>query len=155
MDYFDTRLNEIAGDRAPEIRKRIQQRASMKRQRERVAERGYIPETWAQQTIWDARRRAKRGGLPITIDSVWVRTRMEAIGHKCELTGIPFGDENHNGAHKRPFMPSLDRIDARRGYTPENVRIVCVAINTLLQDWGDAVFIRITSAIGARSEAKG
>lgn len=66
---------------------------------------------------------------------------------RCAVSRIPFSTWWPDGAHKRPYMPSIDRIDARGGYTIDNVRIVCVAINTLLQDWGDVVYRAIVREI--------
>lgn len=140
MEYFEQRLREIGGE---EARRRAIRRESMRRYRVRAAEAGYEPDIWARQTIWDARRRAKKAGLPMTIDSAWVLDRLEKIVGRCEVSGVPFSDENPGRAHKRPFMPSLDRINCEGGYTPDNVRIVCVAVNTLLQDWGDGVFMTL------------
>lgn len=142
--HFERRLVELAGPDA--LAKRAQQRAAMKRLRARAADNGYEPERWAAITIWDARRRAKGAGLAITIDSEWVRRRLDQIGHRCEVSGIVFSHENPTQAHKRPFMPSLDRIDCRVGYVPENVRIVCVSVNMLLQDWGIEVYRRLIAA---------
>ena len=50
----------------------------------------------------------------------------------CELTGVEF-----NTRDRRKFnSPSIDRIDSSRGYTPDNIRIVCFAINAAMCDWG-------------------
>lgn len=46
----------------------------------------------------------------------------------------------------RPFAPSLDRIDARKGYTTDNVRLVAWVVNHALGDWGEEVFAKIARA---------
>lgn len=40
---------------------------------------------------------------------------------------------------KNPYSPSIDRIDSRIGYTKSNCRIVCVAANYAMNEWGDSV----------------
>tara|TARA_R110002020_G_scaffold198231_2_gene399472 strand:- start:6901 stop:7320 length:420 start_codon:yes stop_codon:yes gene_type:complete len=49
------------------------------------------------------------------------------INRHCPILGIPFevGSKNwHNS-------PSLDRIDNRRGYEPDNVIVVCMMANSI------------------------
>lgn len=67
---------------------------------------------------------------------------IKADGH-CMLTGIRFTDEKPDGAKKKLWRPSIDRIDSSRGYTPDNVRLICVAANIALQDHGDDVFAKL------------
>lgn len=55
---------------------------------------------------------------------------------RCEVTGITF-DVRRIGRGRRPFLPSLDRIQSGGCYTVENCRLVCVAANMLLGEWGD------------------
>lgn len=54
----------------------------------------------------------------------------------CMLTGIPFDITAYPGASRRPFAPSLDRINSHEGYTPRNVRLVCVIVNYAMNQWG-------------------
>lgn len=43
-------------------------------------------------------------------------------------------------------MPSIDRIDTTRGYTPDNVRLVCAAVNLALNQFGEGIFFRIVTS---------
>jgi hypothetical protein len=102
---------------------------------------------WARQAVRDARKRAKKTAIPFTIDAAWVLRRLEQQSYRCALSRLEFSARRTRlASHKRPFMPSLDRVDCSKGYTKRNVRILCVAINTLLQDWGDEVFHEIIRA---------
>lgn len=65
---------------------------------------------------------------------------------RCELTGIRFELGAIEGAYRRPFAPSLDRIMSGGAYEFGNVRLVCCAVNAALSDWGLAVFERMTTA---------
>lgn len=106
---------------------------------------------WAEMAASGARKRAKLRGIDCSINVEWILERLRSQAYRCALSGIEFSQETLGTAHKRPFMPSLDRIECSIGYTPGNSRIVCVAVNMLLQDWGDAVFIAIVN--GSRNRA--
>lgn len=47
--------------------------------------------------------------------------------YKCKQTGIPLDFTSMQG--KRPFGPTIDRIDNSKGYTIDNVQIVCNIYN--------------------------
>jgi len=46
----------------------------------------------------------------------------------------------------RLYVPSLDRIVAGRGYTTDNARIVLLAVNVMLSDWGADVFEQVANS---------
>lgn len=62
----------------------------------------------------------------------------------CELTGLPF--ELKAARVRRWNSPSIDRIDATKGYTHDNVRFVLWAMNASLSDWGERVFELVATA---------
>jgi len=66
-------------------------------------------------------------------------------GGRCELTHIAFSDERlvTNAFLKRPWMPSLDRINNGNGYEVGNVRLVVQAANFALNAFPDDVFLRL------------
>lgn len=41
-------------------------------------------------------------------------------------------------------------IGTRRGYTPDNIRLVCVAVNYALNAWGEDVLHRIVDGISEK-----
>ena len=45
-----------------------------------------------------------------------------------------------------PIAPSIDRRLSAGGYAPDNVRLVCVAVNFGLGQWGDEVFLSLARA---------
>jgi len=57
---------------------------------------------------------------------------------KCALTGISFKLEKYG--NKRAFAPSIDRLNCSKGYTKDNVRLVCLVVNLALNDFGDQIF---------------
>lgn len=68
---------------------------------------------------------------------------------RCEISGIPFSDEQIPGCSRRPFIPSIDRIKPKEPYVFDNCRLVCWAVNRALGEWGDEVFWRIVKAAAA------
>lgn len=79
----------------------------------------------ASRLLADATQRAKKNGLPIDIDLEWVSDRI--VQGYCEVTNLKF--DLRPAVPARPFTPSLDRIDPRKGYTKENTRVVCWVYN--------------------------
>ena len=47
---------------------------------------------------------------------------------------------------KHPFAPSLDRISSRGGYTADNVRLVCIAVNFGMGQWGEELYLTFARA---------
>jgi hypothetical protein len=94
----------------------------------------------------NARTRALRRGeqFPLTqrdMEHIIARSRS-----RCEVTGLPFSWKWHPNQRRRPFAPSLDRIIPALGYTRANVRLVCVAVNIAINEWGEDTFAAIASA---------
>lgn len=49
----------------------------------------------------------------------------------CSVTGLSLTLDRPSGTIKNPYAPSLDRIDHTKGYTKDNVRIVCWQYNLM------------------------
>jgi hypothetical protein len=67
-------------------------------------------------------------------------------GGRCALTGLPFNFVFDEKFSKRPFSPSIDRINSKLGYTKDNVRLVCSSVNSALSEYGDQIFDIICEA---------
>ena len=50
------------------------------------------------------------------------------------------GDKLH------PIQPSLDRIDSSKPYDAQNIRLVCLAVNYCMRQWGESVFRTVAAA---------
>lgn len=95
-----------------------------------------------------ARDRARRRGLPFDSDLVNFATELFRVQHgRCALTGLSFNlREVGTGKAKRPFAPSLDQIEGDKGYTKDNVRLVCQMVNFALNRFGEDAFYEIAKA---------
>ena len=66
---------------------------------------------------------------------------------KCSLTDISFVFYVSNeDSRTHPFSPSVDRIDSRKGYTKDNVRLVIWGINLAMGEWGETIYRKIATA---------
>lgn len=74
---------------------------------------------------------------------------------RCMLTGLAFMETSvGTGKARRPYGPSLDRIDSSQPYSRKNCRLVLQAVNFALNAYGDDVFLAIAEgAIKIRDAA--
>lgn len=89
----------------------------------------------AYSILMAAKRRAHKNDMQYfssdaDIDNVMARI----VNGICEISGVKFC---YGIAGRHWNSPSIDRIDSSRGYTIGNVRIICVALNMALNEWGD------------------
>jgi uncharacterized protein (DUF2384 family) len=98
---------------------------------------------WLRRLVRSARRRGKEFNLS---DHITEKLYQQQRG-RCAVTGIRFSMERWEKALvKHPFAPSIDRRDSELGYTDENVRLVCVATNFGMGQWGEGVFLSLAHA---------
>ena len=69
----------------------------------------------------------------------------------CKVSGLPFDLQVvGNGQARRPFAPSLDRIDRHKPYRRDNVRLVVSIANFAMNAWGDAPLLRLAAAVSEK-----
>lgn len=59
---------------------------------------------------------------------------------RCAVTNVEFSLDWVEGSRLRPFSPSIDRIEPAKGYVRKNCRLVCVAANFSMNQWGEETF---------------
>ena len=96
--------------------------------------------------LTSARKRARDKGVKFLLSVEWLKEQWEYQNGCCKLTGIPFNLDSVKHRNYNPFAPSLDAIDPTKGYTPENTRLVCTAINIALNAWGEEVYYEVSIA---------
>ena len=102
---------------------------------------------WTQTTIegrsktlyHSARTRAKQWGVEFSLSQQWIQQQLRR--GTCALTGMPFAMEL-SPQHKatNPLSPSIDRIVAGGPYSEGNCRLVTLAINLAMGQWGEDTF---------------
>ena len=101
------------------------------------------PAHWLSNVFKDlhaqTKKRANEADILFTLTLADVVKMGMATNWRCAVTGTKLRDEEVPGSSMRPFMPSIDRIKSSRGYTTDNCRIVCVAANFAMNDWGEGV----------------
>ena len=89
-----------------------------------------------------AKANARRKGLVFDLTPEFVETIWN--DGLCAVTGVQFNlKEYPNAFVTHPFAPSIDRMLSAGGYTRDNVRLVCVAVNFGLGQYGDEVFLKL------------
>lgn len=94
----------------------------------------------------DTKKRALKKGLEFSISHSDLIQRYDRFGGICCVSGIKFSCKE-SSFYRRPFAPSIDRIDSSIGYTPENTRLVCYAVNAAKNEWTDAILLRICNSV--------
>lgn len=96
----------------------------IEKQRERRNKKG---RTRVCGILGTSRYNAKRRNIEFDLTTDLLEAFFIVQNWKCAKTGIPFDFEGMKG--KRPFGPSIDRIDPSKGYTADNIQIVCNIYN--------------------------
>lgn len=113
-----------------------------------------IPHTFLHKIFISARNRAFNKLLEFNFSVKELIELANKANGKCMLTGVPWDYKTYMLKNKRPWIPSLDRIDSKLGYTKENCRLVSWAVNVALSDFGEQVLLRIAKGLIQNIEKK-
>lgn len=102
--------------------------------------------TWLHRAYRSMATRGKTTRKGCTVSFSEFELLVKGTGGRCELTGIPFSDAKPQGARSAPWQMSVDRIESSMGYDFDNIRIVCLAVNLAMREWGVGVLHRIGRA---------
>ena len=84
-----------------------------------------------------AENRAKRKNLEFSITADLLFVMIHIQDFKCAVTGVPFDFSQNDDYHKNPMGPSLDRKNSNKGYTVDNIQVVCAWYNLMKNEWSD------------------
>jgi len=102
---------------------------------------------WAKKLFYSVRSNARTRGIDVYIDYNWILSQFESGDRRCAISGIPFDFGYNSKYRRRPFAPSVDRIDSSLPYTPENCRLVCCVANYAMNSWDDEVLIKLAHGV--------
>jgi hypothetical protein len=106
------------------------------------------PPKWAQVLVSAANTRNRHRGSQEKFDLKNLAAIWKVCGGQCAVSGLPFSLQIYgDGQAKRPFAPSLDRIDRHRPYTQDNVRLVVSIANFAMNAWGADPLLLLASAV--------
>lgn len=101
------------------------------------------PRLWYDEYMKAYRKR--EGGAPnkgirwnLGLDDYWAIV-LTARG-KCQVTGQQFDRYYKASNNRRPFLPSLDRVDSTGAYVAGNVELTTVICNIAINDFGRGPF---------------
>ena len=95
-----------------------------------------------------------RGNINLTEE--WVQDRLDT--GTCEVTGIKFSTYKYGNTEDKgwgardPFMPTIDRINPKNGYTKENSRMVVWIYNLAKSTWSDDIVLEMAKKLIKKEE---
>jgi len=98
------------------------------------------PDGVIRTLLRQTQKRAKSNDMEFSLDFDYLLKMWNRQKGKCALTKIPFYNQKTPKGARRPFFPSIDRKNNKKGYVKYNVRFVSVAVNMALFTWGEDVF---------------
>jgi hypothetical protein len=102
---------------------------------------------WLHAIIPRSRKRAVLAGLLHSLPDDFCEVLYRRQNGLCAVTGMEFSLRKFpNVLVKHPFAPSLDRRSSHRGYEPDNVRLVCIAVNFGMGQWGQELYLTFARA---------
>ena len=98
--------------------------------------------------LMHARKRASKLGLKYDLDQHIPEMQRRIMAMKCEMTGVTLIPGSGCGSQGKRYWNtvSLDRKDSSQGYTINNVRIVCWAMNAAMGTWGEDILRSIVAS---------
>ena len=85
-----------------------------------------------QSRVLGARGRAKKANLEYNLTESWIKQKWDEQNGLCAISKIPMTYNRNNG---RTFTNvSIDRINPNKGYTKDNVHLVCMGVNLMKSD---------------------
>lgn len=84
------------------------------------------------------KKRAINNNLDFNLTYDYLYEKLILQDYKCAVTGIKFKMSSGFGLKERsPWSISIDRIDNKKGYILENIRLVCLIYNLSKSSWTD------------------
>lgn len=98
-----------------------------------------------QQALKGTKRRSKEKNIFNDLNIDFLMYLWEKQKGLCALTGIPMTYKFYEGRVNTNL--SVDRIDSAKGYSKDNVQLVCMAANQMKNDLSMCEFIEMCEAV--------
>jgi hypothetical protein len=92
------------------------------------------------------RKNAKAKNIEFKITKKFIAKLFVKQKNKCILTSITFSNLLVGNKQSNPFRASIDRVNPKIGYVPKNIRLVIVAMNYAMNEFGENIFKEICEA---------
>lgn len=109
---------------------------------------------YLRSLISSARANAASRGIGFLLESDDLLGLFIEQRGKCSISGAQFRIEKVESGRINRLRPSVDRIDSRGHYTPDNVHLVCAIVNTMKSDMTQAELLRWCQRIVETAVAK-
>ena len=129
------------------------QRERYYRERQRLFENNDVALRYKlQQALKGTRRRSKEKNIYNDLTLDYLMYLWEKQGGKCALTGMQMTYKFYEGRVNTNL--SVDRIDSTKGYSKDNVQLVCMAANQMKNDLSMEEFINMCESVLALEREK-
>lgn len=105
-----------------------------------------------QQALKGTRRRSKEKNIYNDLTLDYLMYLWEKQHGKCALTGIQMTYKFYEGRVNTNL--SVDRIDSTKGYSKDNIQLVCMAANQMKNDLPMEEFVEMCEAVLAMAREK-
>jgi hypothetical protein len=106
------------------------------------------------QLFANTRKNAGRRAIEFSVTQGQFLLMVEKQDGICAVTGMEFDFRPTAGGKKRPFFPSIDRIDSTKGYSAKNIRLVVTIANYAMNEWGAEPLFEMVDTIVQLRAAK-
>jgi len=97
--------------------------------------------TSLSENVTNSRKRARKHGFDFNIKLLDLVTLWLDQKGLCALTGTELDTQSGSLDDKNPRRASVDRIDSGKGYTKDNIRLLCHWANNAKSTYDDDLFI--------------
>lgn len=106
-----------------------------------------IPQGFAKELLKRMLKNARARKIEVHIGLQDIEAMLVRARGRCELTGLQFDFRITDGCRIKPWIPSVDRIDAAGPYIASNCRLVCAAVNIALNQFGENLLVAIATGL--------
>lgn len=106
---------------------------------------------YLRTSIAKAKERSVRDGVDFSLTKEALCKKMDDQDGRCALSGMRFNFRKSTRSKKRPFAPSIDRIETLKGYTPDNTRLITQIANYARHSFSDEELVLFCKGVANKS----